>query len=320
MFSFKSIKVFFYARYLKWLRRRLPVSKEVELTQRRIFIMPTKEGVLFGALLLVMLLVSINYQNSMGFMLTFLLGSIFVVSILHTYKNLSGLILKVGRTSSGFCGEDIKFEVILGSALKRHYSIELGWPGSVLKSLDVDVNEHLVTKLYLRSERRGLFVPERMLVQTRYPVGILRSWSWVYLDMSALVYPEPIHSKALPVSISMVDEGVAAAMEGSDDFAGLQNYQKGDSLKHIAWKQFARGQSLHTKKFESYVDKQTWLDWDWLKGIETEHRLSIICGWVLSLNKAGQEYGLRLPGCEIPPGKGDGHRMDVLKALALFGK
>jgi uncharacterized protein (DUF58 family) len=38
---------------------------------------------------------------------------------------------------------------------------------------------------------------------------------------------------------------------------------------------------------------------------------------VLAADRAGAHYGLRLPGVEIAPGRGDAHRSACLQALAL---
>ena len=54
--------------------RAAPERGPVFLSQRRVYILPTRQGALFGAALLLMLIGSINYQLSLGFILTFLLA------------------------------------------------------------------------------------------------------------------------------------------------------------------------------------------------------------------------------------------------------
>ena len=46
-------------------------------------------------------------------------------------------------------------------------------------------------------------------------------------------------------------------------------------------------------------------------------RLSRLAAWVLQAEKLGENYGLRLPGQEIPPGTGEAHKRRCLEALAL---
>src|ERR1051325_547617 len=49
-----------------------------------------------------------------------------------------------------------------------------------------------------------------------------------------------------------------------------------------------------------------------------EQRLSRLAGWVLAAERAGAFYGLRLPGLELTPGRGDAHAGACLQALALY--
>ena len=107
---------------------------------------------------------------------------------------------------------------------------------------------------------------------------------------------------------------------GSEDFVGLENYQLGESLRHIAWKQFAREQGLQTKHYADAIDDEMWLDWDALPGMDKEARLSRLCAWALRFSESSQPYGLRLPGLELAPSTGRAHCDAILRELALFGQ
>ena len=61
-------------RIRRWFENRLPRSDSWVLTQRNLYILPTKAGWGFCVTLLVMLLASVNYQLNLGYALTFLLG------------------------------------------------------------------------------------------------------------------------------------------------------------------------------------------------------------------------------------------------------
>src|SRR5690554_2211857 len=86
----------------RWLLRRIPPGPSVRLDQRRIFIMPTAVGMAFVVALILMLLAAMNYQNSLAYGLTFLLGSVFLVTIVHTWRNLAGLVAKAGGSTPVF--------------------------------------------------------------------------------------------------------------------------------------------------------------------------------------------------------------------------
>ena len=106
---------------------------------------------------------------------------------------------------------------------------------------------------------------------------------------------------------------------GSDDFSGLRTYQLSDSPRHVAWKSVARTDEVLTKQFTGEAAVQLWLDWRLLPAAAgLESRLSRLAGWVLAAERAGAFYGLRLPGIEIAPGRGDAHAGTCLQALALY--
>ena len=72
---------------------KLPASRgsvsagSSDYKRRRIYIFATRQGMFFTFLLLVMLVLAINYSNSMAYVMTFLLGSLLMISMLHTYRN-----------------------------------------------------------------------------------------------------------------------------------------------------------------------------------------------------------------------------------------
>ncbi len=307
------------ARFKAWLDQRMPPAHTITLNQKRIFILPTREGLYFIIVVLFMLLAGINYQNSLIFAIAFLLFSLFMVGMLHTYRNLSGLTLLAGPVRPAFAGEDAEFQVILQRHGARVYeALQLGWNKDLLEEVDLLEKEEVRVKLYVPTSRRGILNPGRLLVQTYYPLGLFRSWTWQDLDVSTVIYPRPIPAGDLPPSETLGEEGELVEREGADDFYGMRAYSPGDPLKHIAWKSFARSDNLLVKQFASHVDRRVWIDWEYLPGMDREARLSRLCYWVIKYARGQDEYGLRLPGVELAPGRGDQHRDEMLKTLALF--
>lgn len=315
----KTIKERLHRRFDNWLDRRVPPSRQVTLDQRRIFIFPSRPGLWFGAVLLVMLIAAINYQNNMAFALVFLLSSVFIVAILHTYANLSGLTITAVRATPAYAGDLVEFELLISRCGRRdYYDITLSWGVGATETVTLkDIGSQTV-KLHLPVHKRGLFTPGRLLIETFYPLGLLRAWTWIAPDLQALVYPRPIAGKKIQFSAASDDDyGDVTPIAGSDDFCDFRNYHPGDSLKHVLWKSYAKGQALQTKQYQSYAQQRLWLEWSQFVG-DIEHRLSQLCYWVLKLDKENDDYGLRLPGIEIKPASGERHKAEVLKALALF--
>ena len=308
-------------RFRAWINSRIPPSRVVTLNQRRIFIFPNRVGLFFAVCLLVMLLAAINFQSNLSYGLTFLLTTLFIVAVLHTYANLSGLTVRAVHAKPAFPGQLTEFELQLErSRQKEHVGLYLKWPDSNAQTVSLVDEDQVRVQLHAPVGRqRGWHNPGRLLLQSSYPLGLLRCWSWIDLDLHALVYPRPLPSAELPGLAAEHPDGAAVPVEGSDDFYGFRDYRHGDSLRQIYWKGLARGQSVQVKQYAAYADRSVWLDWEMFSGLGTEQRLSHLCFWVLEFDKAGDEYGLRLPGTSIAPDCGERHRDQVLRALALYG-
>lgn len=306
--------------FYQWVfKHHAPEAGVVFLSQRRVYILPTRQGLLFGAALVMMLIGSINYNLSLGYILTFLLAGLGVVSILHTFRNLAHLYVSAGRVAPVFAEETARFEIVLEnkSGFDR-FSLELTCRGATA-SCDARARRFAQVAVPLKAEKRGWLQLERVTMQTRYPLGLMRAWSYVQPDMRALVYPKPDRS-ALPAIRSADESGESlTAGTGADDFAGLRPYQASDSPRHIAWKAAARGEALLTKTFAGRASSELWFDWNELPpDLSAEARLSRLARWVLLAEERGLRYGLKLPGVAVPLGEGIAHRESCLRELALF--
>jgi len=304
-----------------WLARRIPPANRITLDQRRIFILPTRQGGAFAIALLLMLLAGINYQNSLAYGLTFLLFSLALVAMLHTYRNLAGLQLAGGGASPVFAGEAAGFRLRLESGRRAHQGIALGWRHEPLVLSDVPAGESVALQVFHPAPIRGWLRPARLRVESRFPLGLFVAWSWLDLDVRALVYPQPL-ATTTPLRSGQEagsEEGQRRAGQGADDFQGLRPYQPGDSRRRLDWKAFSRGQGLLVKDFTALAGSELWLDFAVLDG-DIETRLSWLCQAVLDCTARQVRFGLRLPGVELSPATGESHRDAALQALAVFGR
>lgn len=295
------------------------------LTQRRLYILPTRHGLVYALMLLVMLLGAINYSNSMAFVLTFLLGSLGVVSILHTYRNLARLVVNTGKSSPVFAGQEARFQVCLENT-GRIPRFAIGLAADTRTPIEgpsictgIAAKQTVCLEFTRPARQRGLLQAGRFTLSSTFPLGLFRTWAHLNLDLACLVYPQPA-GEDLPLPVTQGETGQGAQQgEGHDDFSGLRTYHNGDSLRHVAWKAMAREQGMLTKQFTGESQQELWLDWEMLAGMEIEARLSRLTRWVLDADADGQRYGLRLPGQTLAPATGLQHRRQCLEALALFG-
>ncbi|MDB6060475.1 MAG: hypothetical protein JWM78_578 [Verrucomicrobiaceae bacterium] len=304
--------------YDRWLARRIPRARSVVLDQRRVFIFPSRTGLFFLLVLAVMLIAAINYQNNMAFALVFFLFSLFVVVILHTYSNLSGLRIEALRGNATFAGEIAEFDIQIERTNTRNYhSIALGWPGQPFAVTSLIDKPSSVVKLFHASTLRGWLQPARLSVATVYPLGLLRAWTWIDLDIDAVVYPRPLES-ARPLNGGDGNGNSERLIKhGSEEFHDFRPYRRGDNLRHVMWRSYAKGQPLQSKQFAELLTQTHWLDYDAVEG-NRERRLSVLCFWVLELQKRNEQFGVKLPGQKLAPGSGEEYAQRALRMLALF--
>ena len=306
-------------RWGRWLDRRIPPSPQITLSQRNIFIFPTRTGFVFGGLLSLLIIGAINYQASLVYAVAFLLGSMFLMTILYTFRNLSGLTLELANTRPGFVDEDIEFVLKVGRPQGRgREGIQLGWPEGIKQWAELFDQEADTVRLYMQAQARGYLKPGRLLVETYYPLGLLRAWTWVDLEIKSLVYPKPIFGDFPLVERGSRDDGELVDPLGSDDFSDIRGYQAGDPTRHILWRSYARSDELMVKRYSSYVEPRLWLDLQDMPG-NLEDKLSRLTGLALQASRADREFGLRLGDITIKPAVGEHHLEQVLRELALYG-
>lgn len=305
----------------RWVGRRIPPASRIELDHRRIFILPTRVGGTYALVLFLLLLVSINYQNSLAYGLTFLMVSVGILAILHTYRNFSGLFLSASNARSVFVGEPVQLRLRLESSASGHQAIALGWDSEQLEQTDVEQDRQVDVALTLPAVNRGWLRAPRLRVESVFPLGIFRAWSWLDLEQTVLIYPRPVPG-SMPllqgVQPHAEDDGQATQGQGVDDYQGLRAWQPGDSMRRMHWKAWSRGQGLMVKEFTDLSGHDLCLDFMALGG-DIEERLSRLCYWVLELSQRQQPFALRLPGFLSAVDSGDAHREACLRQLALYG-
>ncbi len=299
-----------------------PVSRSIFLSRRNIYILPTREGLFFVVVLTLMLIGSINYNNSLGYLLTFLLGSLSIVTILHTYKGLYRLTITMGEIKPAFCGQALHIPLLIDNlGGPARLALRFDFPDtSILATHDIAANTQSSIMLNYETSQRGILQLERLRISSRFPLGLFLTWSVLNFTRTALVYPRPADNDKLPPRHTQAGHGEGTLGRGSDDFSGLRNYHPGDSLRHVHWKALAKEQGLLTKQFAGEDLLELWLDWRSLPQLDNEARLSQLTRWIIEAQKNGVAYGLWIPGTKVAPDNGDAHQHHCLRLLATFGQ
>lgn len=298
-----------------------PETGTITLNQRRIYILPTRAGISFIVILFAMFLASINYNNSLAFMLTFLLTSVSIVSILHCFRNLQGLQLHSTPPQPVFAGEPLQLPIYLfNPSPRQRLGIKLGWPKQAPLHVDLAPQQGEWLQLAMPTQQRGWHTIGKITLYTRFPLGLFHAWSHVQFDISGLAYPKPGGEPRLPLDQALYMGAEGSHGRGSDDFIGQRPYHPGDSLRHLNWRALAREQGLLTKQFGGDRTDELTLSWQMVAALPLEMKLSQLARWILQAEQNNLRYGLELPGSRLAPGHGESHRQACLKILALYGQ
>ncbi|MBI5891241.1 MAG: DUF58 domain-containing protein [Nitrosomonadales bacterium] len=306
-------------KFRNWAFRRAVESGTLVLNQRRIYILPSRQGFAFAFILLLMLLGDINYNLSLGYVLTFLLTTTAGMTMLHAFRNMAQLEIRAGYVEPVFAGEQAKFIFHFNNpgTLDR-YQIHLHDDDGHETVFDLPAQRSTPVEFAIPARQRGWLDSGRLTLYTRFPLGLFYAWTYLHFDVRCLVYPKPAAPQPLPAA-SVQDGSGKLTAAGDEDFSGLRNYVAGDAMPRIAWKALAREQGLQVKQFSAQQGRWLWLDWSQLPNIAQERKLELLTRWVLDAEALGLLYGLRLPNGEVAPQNNRAHRAECLRRLALFG-
>lgn len=306
--------------YLATFARVCPLSLggQTQVLARFIYILPTRAGLVFGGILLLMLVGSLNYQNNMGLLFTFLTTAIVLVSMHHAWFNLLGLVVAARGGTQVFLGESASFEIqVSAKSSRRRLDLHLCTPVQATRSIDLEPGVTSTVRLAVPTRRRGSCPLGRLTLETHYPLGLFRAWCSLETGASVVVYPRPAELAPAPIPAATGCEGALGDKDpGTDDFVGLRGYRPGDSPRQLDWKAYGRGRGLLAKQFGRDRTDRLWLVWEHLPPADVETRLSWLCRQVLDATQADQEFGLRLPDREIGLGRGEIQMHLCLGALA----
>ncbi|BCL74963.1 hypothetical protein JHS3_06990 [Jeongeupia sp. HS-3] len=314
------MKAWFTRHWQRALARRHPQSAVITLRHNRIYVLPTWFGIAYAATALLVLIGAINYQLSLAYLFAFLMLGLGNSALLQAYRNLLKLQLRALAAEPVFAGEVAHFPIAvanpgkpprnaLGLKFNRH---DVGWIERIGR------DDEAIARLPLLSHERGWLTLPPLRLETRYPTGWCKAWSYAQLSSRCLIYPHPEENP--PPYLDHGGDHGQRRVRGSDGFAGLRAYQPGDAPKQIAWKQFARLDVLLVRENDSVQGAAQLFDWHALDELGTEARLCRLTAWVLAADLAGDRYGVILPGQTLPLGAGPAHRHACLQALALFGR
>ncbi|MGM0435328.1 MAG: DUF58 domain-containing protein [Pseudomonadota bacterium] len=306
----------------RWVNRRIPRADEYRPGGRNIFVLPTREGLMFTGLLVISLLTGINYQNSLIYLFTFILGALFYGTIFQTYRNLEGLHLSLVRAGESEAGQPLPMAIRIRDEDNRpRAALRLLIDGGEPVTVSLEAGEGRVVPLPVPTRRRGPLKLPSIRLDTDFPFGLIRAWTWFRPASRGLVTPRPVVPPPFETSPDAEGEEGEVTLDAAsgDSDIRLRPYRLGDTLRRISWKRFARSGQLVVMDWDTPPADPRWLDWEQFQGADTELRLSYLAWHVGRLSEQGQPFGLKLPGQTIEPDTGDQHERVCLNHLGSFG-
>jgi uncharacterized protein (DUF58 family) len=310
-------------RFRMWWQARLPLSDTLTLTQRNVYILPTRPGFMLMFTLIVLLVASINYQLNLGYLLTFLLAGSAVVGMHVCHATLRGLTLNLSPPEPQFAGASATLSVVLTNTRK---SVRHGIGLAVLDAThedrwawtDVPAQGGCTVQVAFQPQRRGLHHVPPLTAETRFPLGTFRVWTVWRPAAQVLIYPAPeAFPPPLPPGEPRAGGAAVSRPQNSGEFEGVRPYRRGDPMKLVVWKKAAKTDELVSRDTMQAQRYELWLDFAGAGHADRELRLSRLVAWVLQADKLGLDYGLRLPAQSIAPAAGEAHKRRCLEALAL---
>lgn len=321
-------------RYDVWIRNRAKPTQETTLSQRRIYIFLSREGILYAVLLLITFIAGVNYANNLVLGLCFYLGSVLVICIHYTYAQLSGLHIKLLEVANAEAGGKVLVRIqVAATGSKPHRQIRMAFyedkhadvpknseyisPKYTAQTLPSVLEPQIVT-FYLPAGKRGKFTLPRLTLSSVYPLGILRTWSYVHFSPTSWVWPKPLAftQYGQDFTAASSEATVTGQKKGQDDFDKLDTYQQGESMARVSWRHVASGRGILTKHFADPVGQDVLLDYANMPASTHEAKLSQLSFAVQQLSQSYTPYALSLPSGQLALNAGSEHEKQALLLLA----
>jgi len=329
----KSVNGFFKRNFERWLSKRVPTRNQHQLNSRNIMIYPTRFGLSYLGFVVLVFLLGTNYQNNIILLFSYLLASLFISVMLHSFYNFSQLCFYSRTEQRGYV-DDLIYFVIKITADKTHYDINAHFTDRTLISQSAHLAQCVQgskeIKLTYKSSKRGKYYLGRVTVFSEYSLGLFKSKTVLGFGHYAIIYPK---AKSLIAGqfqfSSQPDEPNIESYQttnsiGTDDFSELKSFVRGESRARTAWKQLAKGQGHYSKHYQASQGQLQWLKLQDMPSNDVETQLAYLSFLIGELTATNQAFGLSLStdisnkSMNIEPNVGFEHQQACLTALALY--
>ncbi len=321
-----------------FLEKRL-ASYSLRSRKKRLYIMPTRVGFYFSAVVFILFLISFSYGHSLAYSSAFILISILVISLPFTNYIINGVDLRVSGGVCAFEGDapellltltnksgryrfDLELDLALLGGLKQHQF------SSFAGTLAPGQSE---TKLIAIGDiPHGHYQQLNIRLKSSFPFGLFFSWCYYSEDIDAWIYPKKresptnIQTTFLPIEQLRREEesGTEREIEKKilgehDDFSHHSLFLPGHSFGSVDWNLYARSGTLYVKEFEGDIPQYECIE---LVSREFWPGIWALCYEIGEVAKRNGPFKVLAPvlGINSAVGQGQTHAHRILKDLVTF--
>ncbi len=296
------------AQWQRWPERRFLWQGHKLLKQKDVLVFVYRPGYIYVALILITFVAGVNYANNLILAFCFLISSLLCISFYLAYRQLKGLEITLDYDDVGQVGQAVELIVTLSQTQprERYLSVNVGLEKQYLHL------QHSSQQLrfHFYPAQRGAFYYPDLSLMSVYPLGLVRAWTHLYLKQQLITW-------VAPQAVIQPHQQQSMLEAGMDEFYELKNYQLGDSLTYVAWKQLARGQGMYIKQFAPHAEQQQLLiDYAALGMHDHEQKLKVMMGLIEQCEQQQQPYAIKLPQQQLSLGLGEAQLQQAKRLLA----
>lgn len=187
----------------------------------------------------------------------------------------------------------------------------------------VQRNSSEISHLSFQFAQRGKFSIEQILLCSVFPFNFFIKGCKIKKEIEFIVFPQMkkcAYSSYLEQDKKLTGDRNTMRHGFDSEPIFIRDYVEGDPLKYIHWKATAKTGKLKTKELSSQSLKPVIIDFESFRLKDTEEKISCIAHIINTSLKRGIPVGLRINGEFYKEGISRQHKINMLRALALYGK
>jgi uncharacterized protein (DUF58 family) len=274
----------------------------------------------FSGVLLFVLLGAINYQSNSAYIVLSMMLATAIAGSVHAWRMMGALRVSAVSISPTFAHEPIPLTVrVTGHG---HYSFTAEFPAFLpiehgCTQHFVKANDTCMLSLTIPGQSRGFHTLPPLQFGSYFPLGLLLLSKIYPLNTSYVVYPQPLFGGVM-ASDDGDGEHMGQLIGATGDFHGHRAYIPGESQRRIDWRAVARERPFLVKEFVRGTTVDCIIDFAHFSGYGAETRLSLMAGLIISAEREGRRYGIKIDTVHIPADLGEAHYHRCLSALAAW--